>query len=593
MKSILKSAVAVAALLCLAAPAMARDARFTDNPYGDYLVGKLAASQGDTETAARALMAAADADPANNALRERAFLAAVLGGDMDFAAKHLPESGSRFSRNLGTQVRALDAVRSGNGKAAVTAIEASVALDANDRTTLLLKPLIYAEAKQWDKAIDNGLIAELSPESASKRDRLVVFLQAANQARLLELKGRNADAESVYKLICQPGPANVLFGPYYASFLERRGRKDEARKIYTDILSVSEDRLVRHQLETLDAKGYRKPKKPTVRLIMADSLFLSATLYASEQQPEMALATVRLSQFSSPDTPDAARTQDRSRLLAGQVLVRMRDTQAAQEEWASIEPDSPFYQEAQLRAAWGLKEADDLDGAFEIFTRLNAANPKDADIAVERARILWEKDDTAGAIKLMDDYVAQYGDGAFTWQSWFTLAVLHQASGDWEKTKVAARKGLAFQPDSPELLNLLGYGMIDRNENLPEGVAMVRKALDKSPRSGAIMDSLGWGYFKQGDNDQALLWIERAIALQPADPEINEHLGDVYNAMGRDIEAKFQWSRVLTLEADDAQKASVTAKIEAADKLAAQKLAEADAVKPAPKPVTKPVIKTK
>lgn len=575
MKTLLTS-VAAASLLCLAMPAFAADAAYS-SAYGDYLVGRIAAAQGDTETAARALMAASDADPGNGPLRERAFLAAVLSGDMSFAQSHLPDGGGRLSRMVAAQIRTLSLIRDGKARDAITIIEASEKAGATDRATVLLKPLSYAAARQWDKAIDPALEAQLTAESTPNKDRLVLFLQAANQARLLELKGRNSEAEAIFKIICQPGPASVLFGPYYGAFLEQRGRKDEARKLYTDILAVSEDRLVRQRIEALDAKGYRKPKKPDVRLIMADSLFLSGTLYASEQQAEMALATLRLAQYAAPETPAAAPTVDRTRLLAGQVLMRMKDVQAAQTEWASIEPSSPFYREAQVRAAWSLKEAGDLDGAEALFTELSAADPKDIGLTVERARLLWQKDDTAGAIKLMEAYTAAYGDADFGWETWFTAAVLYQAAGDWDKAKVAAQRGLALEPDSSELLNLLGYGMIDRNENVAEGMAMIRKALDKAPRSGAIMDSLGWGHYKQGQYAEALEWIEKAIAVEPADPEITDHLGDVYQKLGRTVEAKYQWARVLTLEADDKQKAAVQAKLDAAEARESKAVAEAEA----------------
>ncbi|MFT3997236.1 MAG: tetratricopeptide repeat protein [Asticcacaulis sp.] len=564
MKTLLASAAAVS-LLCLSAPALAGAAPYT-SAYGDYLVGRMAAAGGDTQTAGRALMAAADADPENATLRERAFLAAMMNGDMGFALSHLPQTGGRLSQALSLQAQAVSAVRQNRSGDIKRVLAASEKAAGSDRTLQLLRPLLFAADGQWNAAIDADLVKALGTDATIRRDKLVTFLQAVNQAQLLERKGRNSEAEEIYALICQPGPSRVLFGPYFGAFLERRGRKDEARALYTEILSASEDRLVRRRLAALDAPGYRKPAKPEIRLIMAESLFLSGTLYASEQQAEMALTSLRLAQFAAPEKPEAQGITDRARLLAGQVLIRLRDIPAAQQEWASVEPSSPFYTEAQTRAAWAYKESADLDAAYEIFTALGAASPQDAGLVVERARILWQKDDTAGGLKLLDDYVAAYGDKTFDWQTWFSYAVLQQAAGDWEKTKVSAKRGLELQPESPELLNLLGYGMIDRGENVDDGMEMIRKALKSAPRSGAIMDSLGWGYYKQGKYAEALEWVEKAIALEPADPEITEHLGDVYLKLGRGVEAKYQWARVLTLEADDTQKASVQAKLDAAAK---------------------------
>jgi hypothetical protein len=49
--------------------------------------------------------------------------------------------------------------------------------------------------------------------------------------------------------------------------------------------------------------------------------------------------------------------------------------------------------------------------------------------------------------------------------------------------------------------------------------------------------------------------------LEPGDPEINDHLGDAYWRVGRRIEARFQWDRVLTLEPSEEIRARVEAKL--------------------------------
>jgi hypothetical protein len=47
--------------------------------------------------------------------------------------------------------------------------------------------------------------------------------------------------------------------------------------------------------------------------------------------------------------------------------------------------------------------------------------------------------------------------------------------------------------------------------------------------------------------------MERAVELLAVDPVVNDHLGDVYWAVGRHREAEFQWSRALSfIDAEDA-----------------------------------------
>ena len=81
------------------------------------------------------------------------------------------------------------------------------------------------------------------------------------------------------------------------------------------------------------------------------------------------------------------------------------------------------------------------------------------------------------------------------------------------------------------------------------------------PQSGAIIDSVGWGYYRLGDYKTAVDRLEEAVSLEPADADVNNHLGDAYWRAGRKTEAVFQWRRVLTLQPDDDLKAKVEAKL--------------------------------
>jgi len=50
--------------------------------------------------------------------------------------------------------------------------------------------------------------------------------------------------------------------------------------------------------------------------------------------------------------------------------------------------------------------------------------------------------------------------------------------------------------------------------------------------------------------------------LRPQDPVINDHLGDAYWRVGREYEAKFQWSRALHLEPDEDLIGTIEQKLE-------------------------------
>jgi tetratricopeptide (TPR) repeat protein len=70
---------------------------------------------------------------------------------------------------------------------------------------------------------------------------------------------------------------------------------------------------------------------------------------------------------------------------------------------------------------------------------------------------------------------------------------------------------------------------------LEEALAMIERAVAGTARRGyIIIDSLAWGLFRLGRYEEAVEPMERASVLEPVDPIVTDHLGDVYWAVGRD-----------------------------------------------------------
>ncbi|MDR2452661.1 MAG: tetratricopeptide repeat protein [Candidatus Accumulibacter sp.] len=116
------------------------------------------------------------------------------------------------------------------------------------------------------------------------------------------------------------------------------------------------------------------------------------------------------------------------------------------------------------------------------------------------------------------------------------------------------RRLIELRPDDPQAYNALGYAFADRNERLPEARRLIEKALAMAPDDAAILDSMGWVLFRQGDLPGALAYLERSWD-QREDPEIGAHLGEVLWRMGRrdeaqrlleDVQKKFPSNAVLS-----------------------------------------------
>ena len=90
------------------------------------------------------------------------------------------------------------------------------------------------------------------------------------------------------------------------------------------------------------------------------------------------------------------------------------------------------------------------------------------------------------------------------------------------------RRYMRMNPNSPAGQNTLGYILLGLGkEHYEEALKLIQAAHAQMPDDAAIMDSLGWAYYKIGDMSQAVFWLEKAHQKDP-NPELSAHLGEVY-----------------------------------------------------------------
>ena len=119
-------------------------------------------------------------------------------------------------------------------------------------------------------------------------------------------------------------------------------------------------------------------------------------------------------------------------------------------------------------------------------------------------------------------------------------AMVHEAEGSYVKMEQDLRSILAQDPDHAATLNALGYTLTNHTERFEEAAELIERALTISPGDPAILDSLGWVYYKLGHFEQSESLLRRAHLAFP-DPEVAAHLGEVLWVQGRQIEAKDVW----------------------------------------------------
>lgn len=294
----------------------------------------------------------------------------------------------------------------------------------------------------------------------------------------------------------------------------------------------------------------------TARDGIAEVFFTLAAALRGEADNGFTLLYARITAYLRPDHGEAV-------LLSAGLLDQLGQPALAEETYATIPPDSPGYYIAEIGRAESLLAQDKTDAAIEVLQSLARSHGNIVGVQTALGDALRSEERFAEAIPSYDAAIKLAGTPERRhWALFYSRGICHERIGDFQTFEADLRKALELEPDQPQVLNYLGYSFIDRGQNLDEALAMIQTAVAKQPDAGYIIDSLAWAYFRLGQYEKAVEPMEKASLLEPVDPIVTDHLGDVYWAVGRQREAKFQWHRALSFDPEEKDAKRIRAKLQ-------------------------------
>lgn len=222
--------------------------------------------------------------------------------------------------------------------------------------------------------------------------------------------------------------------------------------------------------------------------------------------------------------------------------------------------DGEYLFAAQVRVAYLLNKRGKLEEAREFLHQAQAAdNRQRVQLILIEAQLLREAKRVDESYQVLQQGLEKLPNHP---DLLYETAMMADKVGKPEVFERLMRKLIQLQPDHAHAYNALGYSLLERNERIPEAVELVEKALQLAPDDFAIMDSVGWGYYRSGRLDESLKILRRAFAGNP-DPEIAAHLGEVLWMHGDKDEARNIWQDSLKANPGNAQLQAVIKKFTA------------------------------
>ncbi len=467
-------------------------------------------------------------------------------------------------------------------------------------------------AKAWDSALEGGLRwAELEPDNVNAHRLLVgvhlkqgdVKSSADTYERILELTDQPFDvgaASVLTSLAREPRLSlavrvaeelsgrhpNSAMGHFVVARLAAAdGQNKVALKAYDRTLEIKPDmgraNLYRAQLKSnrgntnealSDLHRYLKRNPDDVlsqlgmaRLLVdvgrhAEAEAQANTLY--QRYPHrgevmfeiglMAIDSKRLETaqtYLSRSVELGHKTSD-SQYFIGRVAQTRRDYLAAISAYDQVS-EGQYQFDAGLRAAELAAQAESVEVGLARLSSLNGSfSTEDAEqrLAMVEANILQKAGREQQALEVLNRALkAQPADVDLR----YARGLAAERSGDVLLFESDMRALVELDKTNAHAMNALGYSLAQRGERLDEAKTLIEQAHKLRPNDPAIIDSMGWIYFKLGDLSQSVVYLRRAYALLN-DAEIAAHLGEVLWLSGEREEAQQLLKAALDKTPDDA-----------------------------------------
>ncbi|MEO1067333.1 MAG: tetratricopeptide repeat protein, partial [Pseudomonadota bacterium] len=518
---------------------------------GSYLAALTAGRSRDLDAAVLYFDKALESDPQNVALIERAFMLRLADGSIEKAVELTEEILERDPKNrfarMALGVVALKSKAYKNAEKEFEQIEQGPL--ARLTGTLLLAWTLVAE-EEFDAALD--VVQKLEGPAWYES------FQLYHTGLIAEAAGKMDIARENLSTAYQRDPNVLRTTEAWARFQLRHGFDEGSESLVDDLMARFSNRpSIQALADAAAADGKAKPHISNPLEGAMEVLYGLGSAIGREGGEEISYVYLQLASYLSPD-------HALPRLVLGDLYEDDKRYEKAIENYDAIEEGSIFRSNATMRTAFAYNSLEKLDEARAIMTELIEKEP-DNIIAISsygnilRSHELYEEARTIydQAIKKIDPQ-----SQSNNWSLYYSRGITNERTKRWPEAEADFRKALELSPDQPQVLNYLGYSLIDLGLNYEEALEMIKVAVGLRPNDAFIVDSLGWAYYKLERYDEAVTHLERAVELRPQDPILNDHLGDAYWKVGRKLEAVFQWSHARDLDPEPEDLDKIVEKIE-------------------------------
>lgn len=414
--------------------------------------------------------------------------------------------------------------------------------------------IIYETLKSYNKLFLNGII-----ESPNQNFGKISLITTAFQNCYLNLNKTNSHFINLINS-AEGDYSRYLF--FYLTKLIENKDYDSAIQIASTIDPLTSDLLIAQTKKWIDQSNFKKFKKhfscKQEADILAEFFFLISNLYSSQGEYEKSNFFLNISNYLNP------KFYFNLSLLAENYFVNS-NFDLAKKVLEKFDEEDEIYNWYKIKKkAQIIAKQKNKNQSLKFVEKklLEFKNPSTR-IIFDMANMYKNYKKYEKAIEYYSIVLSQIEENSEAYADiLYRRGGSYERLGQYQKSDSDLLLSLEIIPEDPYVINYLAYSWLERDYKIQEAIQMLERAYEQKKSDPYIIDSIGWGYYLNGDYAKAEKYLKQAIQLMPNDPIVNDHYGDILWKLDKKLQARYFWESVLNFKTtEDDMKKSILKKL--------------------------------
>ena len=414
--------------------------------------------------------------------------------------------------------------------------------------------IIYETLKSYNKLFLDGII-----ESPNQNLGKISLITTAFQNCYLNSNKTNSHFINLINS-AEGDYSRYLF--FYLTKLIENKDYDSAIQIASTIDPLTSDLLIAQTKKWIDQSNFKKFKKhfscKQEADILAEFFFLISNLYSSQGEYKKSNFFLNISNYLNP------KFYFNLSLLAENYFVNS-NFDLAKKVLEKFDEEDEIYNwyKIKKKAQIIAKQKNENQSLKFVEKKLLEFKNPSTRIIFDMANMYKNYKKYEKAIEYYSIVLSQIEENSEAYADiLYRRGGSYERLGQYQKSDSDLLLSLEIIPEDPYVINYLAYSWLERNYKIQEAIQMLERAYEQKKSDPYIIDSIGWGYYLNGDYAKAEKYLKQAIQLMPNDPIVNDHYGDILWKLDRKLQARYFWESVLNFKTtEDDMKKSILKKL--------------------------------